>query len=170
MCTFLIFWSEHKGLGSAWGHPCFVLLFFSIMLLHYKWPQCCPRSLIQCSHFFFLHSDGCFSENSKYFFYGCFLSLSFDCGANELGAIRCFLEGSSTIRPVVRGNVFCQIGCGKIEEGKNYNFLNPLSMFSPFCVFVLIPRCFPHGAAAANLPPLHCAAGLVLNLCSYKHS
>lgn len=52
ICSFLIFWSEHKGLGSAWGHPCFVLLFFLIMLLHYKRPQRCPRSLIQCSHFF----------------------------------------------------------------------------------------------------------------------
>lgn len=113
-----------------------------------------------------------FLKTQNIFFHGYFLSLfSLGCSAYELGAIRCFPEGSGAIRPVVRGNVFCRIGCGKIEGGKkNHNFLNPLSVFSPFCVFVLIPRRFPHGAAAANLPPLHCAAGLVLNLCSYKHS
>lgn len=50
--------------------------------------------------------------------------------------------------------------------------LIPLPVSSPFCVFVLIPRCamvLPTQRCCSQLAPLHCAAGLFLNLCSHKH-
>lgn len=50
-------------------------------------------------------------------------------------------------------------------------FFNPLSLF-PFCVFVMIPRrvmAFPTQRCCSQLALLHCAAGLSLNLYSYKH-
>lgn len=123
------------------------------MLLHYKWPHCCTQSLIQCFHFFFLQSDGCFALKTQNIFIVIF-SL-FHCRANELSAGRCFPEDSSAIRPVVWGNVFCWICCSEIEQAKITISLISFQFF-PLSVslfwFLGVQRCFPHSAAAANLP------------------
>lgn len=124
------------------------------MFLHYKWPQCCTQSLIQCFHFFLPLIRRLLFWKLQIFFTVVFSP--FDRSANELRAGRCFPGGSGAIRPAVWGNVCCWICCGKIEQGKKITISLIPSQFFPLSVSLFwllgVRRCFPHSAAAANLP------------------
>lgn len=127
-CVFLIFWSQHKVLGLAWGRRCFVLLpynhFYTINGLKVALN---PSSSVSS----FFSSSDLTAVFLKLFFM--LLFSLFGGSTNELAVRRCFPAGPSAVRPAVRGNVFCWIHCGKREQrGKNSNFLNSLSSFFPF--------------------------------------
>lgn len=67
----------------------------------------------------------------------------FDCSANELSAGRCFFFVFFFLKAPALLDLLCEemfsveIGCGKIEQGKNNNFLNPF-----FSVFPFLCLCF----------------------------
>lgn len=169
-CVFLIFWSQHKVLGPAWGRRCFVLLHYNhFYTINGLKVALSPSSSVSS---FFSSSDLTAVFLKLKLFFMLLFSL-FGGSSNELSVRRCFPAGPSAVRPAVRGNVFCWIHCGKREQREKIAIsLIPFPVSSPFCVFVLIPRCamvLPTQRCCSQLAPLHCAAGLFLNLCGYKH-
>lgn len=154
-CVFLICWSQHKVLGPEVAIALSCWLYFALSHSSGVSPLCLPPIwwLLFWNSNYFARCSSLFWTATR---------------MNSLFSRRLRCRRTCCARKCFLLNSLQQKRTGE----KITISLIPFPVSSPFCVFVLIPCCamvLPTQRCCGQVAPLHCAAGLFLNLHSYKH-